>query len=147
MSQVYRTFLPDDAAMLATLDRSACTHGWSAIQYLDSVNCGHQFHGLFNSELLQGFAVTQQVLDEAELLNIVISQAWQGQQLGTLLLRELSSTLAAAGVRDLFLEVRTGNTPARRLYAAQGFVEIGRRTQYYPGRHGGEDAIVLRASL
>jgi len=42
----------------------------------------------------------------------------------------------------VYLEVRESNAPARALYAAHGFKEVGRRKQYY--RRPVEDAIVLR---
>jgi ribosomal-protein-alanine N-acetyltransferase len=45
-------------------------------------------------------------------------------------------------VHHVYLEVRETNAPARALYAAQGFREVGRRAQYY--RRPVEDAIVLR---
>lgn len=147
MSSVYRAFLPDDAAQLAELESRACAHGWSAAQYQDSVHCGHQFHGLFAAGRLQGFAVTQSVLDEAELLNIVMDPQWQGQGLGKRLLRELSAALAAAGARRLFLEVRAGNAVARALYSSQGFIENGRRKNYYPCADGREDAILMETDL
>jgi len=50
--------------------------------------------------------------------------------------------LAGRGVQQVFLEVRESNAPARALYTAQGFKEVGRRKQYY--RRPVEDAIVLR---
>jgi len=37
--------------------------------------------------------------------------------------------------------------PARALYAASGFVEIGRRKHYYPAANGREDALVLALQL
>ncbi len=49
-----------------------------------------------------------------------------------------------AGAVTMFLEVASTNTPARALYAAAGFVRVGRRAHYYA--HGG-DALVLRADL
>ncbi|OQS41191.1 ribosomal protein S18-alanine N-acetyltransferase [Chromobacterium haemolyticum] len=146
MTTDYRTFLPDDATQLAELESRACAHSWSAAQYRDSVRCGHQFHGLFASDQLQGFAVTQSVLDEAELLNIVIDPRWQGQGLGKQLLRELRAALAASGARRLFLEVRAGNAVARSLYSSQGFVENGRRKNYYPCADGREDAILMETT-
>ncbi len=147
MSEGYRMFIPTDAIQLAELESRAHAHGWSAAQYQDSLRCGHQFHGLFAAEQLQGFAVTQSVLDEAELLNIVIDPQWQGQGLGGRLLRELSASLAAAGARRLFLEVRAGNAVARHLYQRQGFVESGLRKNYYPCAHGREDAILMETGL
>ena len=147
MSGGYRIFIPADTAELAELESRAHAHGWSAAQYQDSVRCAHQFHGLFAAEQLQGFAVTQTVLDEAELLNIVMDPQWQGQGLGRLLLRELTASLAAAGVRRLFLEVRASNDVARQLYRRQGFSESGLRKNYYPCADGREDAILMETEL
>jgi len=50
--------------------------------------------------------------------------------------------LSGRGARQIYLEVRESNAPARRLYAAHGFREVGRRKEYY--RRPVEDAIVLR---
>jgi ribosomal-protein-alanine N-acetyltransferase len=53
--------------------------------------------------------------------------------------------VAALGARAVYLEVRESNLAARRLYAAEGFVPVGRRPRYY--RRPTEDAIVLRAVI
>ena len=50
----------------------------------------------------------------------------------------------ALGVRTVYLEVGVRNQPARALYEAIGFEEVGRRRRYYAN---GEDALILRASL
>ena len=42
----------------------------------------------------------------------------------------------------LTLEVRDSNAPARALYEKLGFLEVGRRKNYY--RNPGEDALILR---
>jgi [ribosomal protein S18]-alanine N-acetyltransferase len=44
----------------------------------------------------------------------------------------------------MLLEVAAGNAPARALYAAAGFAEVGKRRRYYPD---GSDALVLAAAL
>jgi ribosomal-protein-alanine N-acetyltransferase len=51
------------------------------------------------------------------------------------------------GARTLFLEVAQDNSAARGLYAAHGFVQIGRRANYYRRRSGLVDALVLRLLL
>jgi ribosomal-protein-alanine N-acetyltransferase len=51
---------------------------------------------------------------------------------------------AAAGARDMHLEVSETNEAARALYAGAGFAVSGRRRGYYAD---GSDALVLRRAL
>ena len=48
-------------------------------------------------------------------------------------------------VSDIFLEVREGNTAARRLYEKLGFSEISRRKAYYSSPV--EDAVIMQRSF
>lgn len=59
--------------------------------------------------------------------------AYRGQGIGSRLLDELISQLAAAGVHDLVLGVLPGNTAAIRLYQRYGF----RPTWNYLSRFSG----------
>ncbi len=76
---------------------------------------------------------------EAEVQTIGIHPDRQGQGLGRLLLADL---LAAAGRRQVLLEVRVDNTPAITLYESTGFHRIGKRRHYY--QPSGADAFVMR---
>jgi ribosomal-protein-alanine acetyltransferase len=80
--------------------------------------------------------------DEGEILNLAVAPAGRRNGLGRALVQHILEALTARGVRQVYLEVRESNAPARALYAAQGFKEVGRRQQYY--RRPVEDAIVLR---
>ena len=51
------------------------------------------------------------------------------------------------GAETAFLEVRESNRRARALYRRLGFVEVGRRRDYYPALNGREDALVLSLNL
>lgn len=55
--------------------------------------------------------------------------------------------LEAAGAAKVFLEVARHNTPARKLYRALGFVEVGERPDYYRHRGAPVGALVLRRDL
>lgn len=67
---------------------------------------------------------------EFELYDIAVDPAHQGAGLGRALLRELLAVADAAGA-PVFLEVATGNVPARTLYEAHGFRAVGMRPNYY----------------
>jgi ribosomal-protein-alanine N-acetyltransferase len=64
--------------------------------------------------------------------------------LGAALVAAAMARAAAAGAAAMYLEVASGNGPARALYERAGFVRVGRRARYYPD---GGDALVLRAAL
>ena len=89
-----------------------------------------------------GYVVALDAADEGEILNLAVASTVRRAGLGRALVEHILEVLTARGVRQVYLEVRDSNAPARALYAAQGFKEAGRRKQYY--RRPVEDAIVLR---
>jgi ribosomal protein S18 acetylase RimI-like enzyme len=78
---------------------------------------------------------------EAELLRIAVDPAHRGLSLGRVLLEACQLDLAAAGLINLYLEVRASNIAAIRLYGACGWQRCGLRPGYYPD---GEDALLFR---
>jgi ribosomal protein S18 acetylase RimI-like enzyme len=70
-----------------------------------------------------GFAVTRQILDEAELLLFAISPQYRRRGLGGILLKNLLEESEGKGVASM-LEMRAGN-PAEFLYRNHGFLPIG----------------------
>jgi len=94
------------------------------------------------ADAIAGYVVALDAADEGEILNLAVAPAGRRTGLGRALVENVLEALAERGVRQVYLEVRESNAPARALYAAHGFREVGRRKQYY--RRPAEDAIVLR---
>ncbi len=92
-----------------------------------------------------GYAVVWIVVDQAELGDIAVSPEWRGHGIGRGLLETVLDRVREQRVRELFLEVRPSNHGARALYERYGFVEIGRRKDYYSRPR--EDALVLRRAV
>jgi len=85
---------------------------------------------------------------EAHILNVCVEPGSQGQGLGRRLLEYLLALASVGRVDTVLLEVRPSNDPARALYDALGFNEIGRRRAYYPAQGSTrEDALVLAKAL
>jgi ribosomal-protein-alanine N-acetyltransferase len=82
-----------------------------------------------------GFALARVVAGEAELLLLAVKPGRQRHGIGQLLLDHFASDAASRGADRLHLEVRDGNH-AVKLYSKLGFVEVGRRKNYYSGRDG-----------
>ena len=94
-----------------------------------------------------GYAIMMRVLDEVHLLNISVLPELQRCGRGSALLTQLFDLARAQGATRMLLEVRPGNVSGQALYRRHGFVEIGRRRDYYPAHEGHEDAIVMARDL
>ena len=106
---------------------------------------GQLYHniGIYQNDLLVGFAIVHQVVDEATLMDICITPEVQGLGLGKTLMDEV---IKSSKVRDavvLQLEVRASNNSAIELYKKANFTETGCRTDYYPTDSGREDAVLM----
>jgi ribosomal-protein-alanine N-acetyltransferase len=91
---------------------------------------------------IAGYAVLIRVADEAELLNLAVADDSRRGGIGSALLEKALGLASGEGVRTIYLEVRESNAAARGLYAAHGFVEVGRRRRYY--QRPVEDALILQ---
>jgi ribosomal-protein-alanine N-acetyltransferase len=94
-----------------------------------------------------GFILVRDLGDEVEILSLGVLPAARRQGIGRALLAALLVEAGRRRVGSVVLEVAAGNGAARRLYAACGFTQVGRRPRYY--RSGGdvEDALILRRSI
>jgi ribosomal-protein-alanine N-acetyltransferase len=89
-----------------------------------------------------GYMVLATVLDQVEILNIAIDPKYQGHSLGSQLLNNGLQSLPGI-IEKVLLEVRVSNFPAISLYFNYGFIEVGRRRDYYRTEFGREDAILM----
>ncbi|UED84592.1 ribosomal protein S18-alanine N-acetyltransferase [Streptomyces profundus] len=94
---------------------------------------------------LAGYAGLGVAGDTAEVMSIAVTGAHQGTGLGARLLTRLIESAGAFGCREVMLEVRVDNEPAKRLYTRFGFRQIGVRRGYY--QPGNRDALVMRKEL
>jgi ribosomal protein S18 acetylase RimI-like enzyme len=99
--------------------------------------------GLADAEPV-GFLLAWEVADEAHLIDLIVLSSWRLRGFGRALGERLILHAKERGLRAIFLEVRRGNVPARRLYAALGFELTGERKAYYPD---GEDALLMSLGL
>lgn len=91
------------------------------------------------------FILSRLILDEAEILTIAVAPEFRRRGIGSALLAVHLATLAAQGVKALFLEVEAGNQAALALYAQFAFRQIGERKAYYRKAGGAAAAaLVLR---
>lgn len=110
---------------------------WTLEQVLADIGQTQNWYALaYSGEALVGFLAMQENLYELEVVQIAVRKEWQGRGIARQLLEILPQE------KEVFLEVREGNTPARTLYQKQGFKEIGCRKGYYHAPT--EDAIMMK---
>ena len=85
------------------------------------------------------------IADELEIINIAVHPDARQQGLGGCLLDYALREETKLGILAMFLEVRTSNTPAIRLYERAGFRLAGRRRSYYTAPV--EDGLVYEKRL
>ena len=143
-----RAMSDDDLNWVSQQEAVLHAFPWTIGNFRDALEAGYCNRILCIDGEDAGYAVVLSALDEAHLLNFSLVRKFQGKGLGRLFLDALGEQIRAHGVSQIFLEVRPSNEHARRLYAAYGFVAIGRRKRYYPSTDGErEDAIVMRYEL
>ena len=143
----YSAMTAADLDAVAEAERRIYSFPWTRGNFADSLAAGHGAWLARENGLMTGYAVMMQVLDEAHLLNLSVLPELQRRGRGSALLMHLFELARAQAVNRVLLEVRPGNLAGQALYRHHGFVEIGRRRDYYPARGGREDAIVMARDL
>jgi len=136
-----------DLPEVMAIESALYTHPWTRGNFADSLRAGYECRTFrLNGELI-GYFVVLAAAGEAHLLNLSIAEPHQRRGYGTALLNEATALARKLGAKDVFLEVRPSNRGAQRLYYRYGFRKIAVRRDYYPARHGREDALVLSLAL
>ena len=96
-----------------------------------------------DSKDILGYAIFHLMGPDSELLSIAANASHQRAGIGTALLDTGLAHLDFAKGDKMFLEVREGNTKARRFYEKHGFEPYAERKKYYAD---GENAILYQKS-
>ena len=155
MTSAPRVMCTSDSERLAALHRRCfAEEAWEAEAFaalLAMPGC----HGWLTAEgddsdgSLTALLLARRAADEAEILTLCVNPEHRRQALAKHLVRHLIQTLSQDGTAALHLEVAIDNHAARALYGGFGFVEVGRRPDYYQATTQAErvDACMLRLEL
>ena len=146
---------PDDVKTLMPIELACHSHPWTEKTFTSCIGgryFGEKFGVLsqnnkedLTAEQVIGFYIGEYVVGEATLMDICVMPSEQGKGYGKVLLNQFLAQAKKLGATKIFLEVRAKNIAAQMLYMNAGFIEIDRRTGYYPSSSGFgyEDAIVM----
>ena len=95
-----------------------------------------------DGDMVAGYVGSQSVMGEADMMNLAVAPDFRRKGIAEQLVSDLIKCLKEQDVTCLTLEVRVSNMPAIALYEKMGFVEVGKRPNYY--HNPKEDALILR---
>jgi [ribosomal protein S18]-alanine N-acetyltransferase len=151
MTRQLRAIASDDLSALAELHRAAFPDDrWDerAIAELLSIAgaSGHLIEESNTREPL-GFILDLILAGEAEIFTLCTAAAARRQGIARELIEDLFTRARRAGARSVGLEVAADNLGARQLYEQLGFIQAGRRRDYYRRAGIAVDALLLRRVL
>jgi len=130
-------------AQVAELERICFTDPWSEKSIASELeNPLSYWLVALEGDTVAGYVGSQTVLGETDMMNVAVRPEFRRQGVAEALIEALIEGLKARQSHCLTLEVRDSNAPARALYEKLGFLEVGRRKNYY--RNPREDALILR---
>ena len=98
------------------------------------------FSALEDGEVI-AYVIGRLIAPEGEIYRVAVKPSKRQRGIGYRLLDYAVKTSKGQGLERLFLEVRSRNLPAIKLYTAYGFKQIGTRKNYY--KNPADDAIIM----
>lgn len=137
-----RAMTPDDVRAVMDLEHALFPlDAWSEGMLRDELaEPTRHYLVAVSGDAVVGYAGLRAVAPEGDVQTMAVSEQVWGRGVGSSLLTELLTEAGRRGVTHMFLEVRSDNPRAQRLYGRFGFVQIGVRRGYY----NGADALVMR---
>ncbi len=127
------------------LDEISLNCLWNREQWINELsNSSHICLGINISEDLLCFICSSLILDELSVTSIAVHPEWRRKGLAKMILKELIKESFISGARRIILEVSNRNVAANALYKSIGFINCGRRSNYY---RDGSDAIIKEMQL
>lgn len=144
MKLKFRRITHEDIEAVTELERNSFSRPWPRSAFEEIVDKKDATYYLAedieNSKIVGGCVIFH-ILDEGDITNVAVDEAYRGQGIATSLLAYAIEQGEAEGIVDFTLEVRAGNEPAIRVYEKNGFEGVGIRPGFYEAPK--EDALVM----
>lgn len=141
-----RDMLEQDIGAVVRIEKMSFTTPWSETSFFTEVYKRQSIAKVaLSEEDIVGHICVEYVLDEGNILDLAVRPDFRGMGIASALLKNAIEELRAMGCRFLYLEVRTSNEAARRLYQGFGFRVTGARKKYYVAPT--EDALLMMLDI
>ncbi|MCZ7409351.1 ribosomal protein S18-alanine N-acetyltransferase [Parvimonas micra] len=137
---LYRYAKNEDVFDILSLDEENFSNNFDEKFYLEYIK-SQRVIVAENENIIVGYVLFNQILDEAEIYKIVVSKNFRKKQIAFKIVEFLLDELKKNNVKKIFLEVRKSNIPAISLYKKCGFINIREIIDYYTNPK--EDGIMM----
>ncbi len=138
----FRRSVPDDATGIAELEELIFPDPWDRRSVADLiVSEGAMCFTAVDGHTVVAYVIGRLIAPEGEIYRVAVRPEYRQRGIAYRLLDYAVKTSRGKGLESLFLEVRSQNIAAIRLYRAYGFTEVGLRKNYY--RDPVDDAIIM----
>ncbi len=130
----------NDTEFMAYAESVCFEHCWSANDITAVKDSGYGVYLVERDDSGEpiGYVLGRVSFDEAELYRIAVLPEKRRNHAGERLVKAFTEKCAEMGAEKIFLEVRSKNVPALKLYELCGFSKLSVRKGYY----GDDDAVI-----
>lgn len=147
MNTVYiREMYPDDISEIVSIERLSFSTPWSETSFRSEIYSRYSVTRVAElNGVIVGYICVKHVADECHLLDLAVHPDYRRRGIARALLDDVIQELRIEGCRFFYLEVRSSNYAARKLYEKFGFNMVGVRKGYYV--NPAEDAVIMMLEL
>lgn len=147
MNTVYiREMYPDDIPEIVSIERLSFSTPWSETSFRSEIYSRYSVTRVAElNGVIAGYICVRHVADECHLLDLAVHPDYRRRGIARALLDDVIQELRIEGCRFFYLEVRSSNYAARKLYEKFGFNMVGVRKGYYV--NPSEDAVIMMMEL
>lgn len=149
MAIEFRQADKDDLHELSSLETEVFSEPWgeeTIANYLKMSEKDKATYVLYDEadKKILAYVIVQTLYDEMEIMRFAVIPTRRREGLGKMLMNMLISAAKEHEVEKIILEVNSINYKAISLYKSLGFIEVGRRKDYYKQ---GEDALLMDLNM
>jgi [ribosomal protein S18]-alanine N-acetyltransferase len=142
--------LSSDIPAVAAIEQQSNSEPWTQESFLEELLKPHSSLMVARispgaREIVAGYICFWLVVDEVQILNVAVHQAYRRLGIGRALLLHCLNCGAEKSSRIAVLEVRSSNVAAQHLYSSLGFRVVGQRPDYYGSLK--EPAVLMQLTM
>ena len=136
-----------DIPQILAIEEKSFRHPWNRNKFLEELvikkSCSFVAVPGPGAEEILGYIIGRHAAEELNIMDLAVAPQRRKQGIGRKLLDHIREFARKNGVKSLFLEVRSKNLDAIKLYRTYGFRTYATRKKYYID----DDALLMQAEI